>query len=186
MKIQSVAVFCGSKSGRNDLYEAHARQVGQLLATLGLELIYGGGNKGLMGAVANAALEGGATVTGVIPEVLTAFEHQHTGLSMLHVVKDMHIRKQMMYNLSQAVVILAGGTGTLDEFFEVLTWNNLSIHHKSIIVLNTAGFYNPLLQHFARMQQEGFLHNDWQANLVICHTPDELHAHLSPRLVNQP
>jgi uncharacterized protein (TIGR00730 family) len=179
MAIQSVAVFCGSRSGNNSLYDQHARHTGVLIAQHQWQLVYGGGNKGLMGAVANAALEAGATVTGVMPEILTAWEHQHNGLTQLHVVKDMHVRKKMMYDLCDAVIVLAGGNGTMDELFEIITWNALSIHDKKIVLLNTAGFYNPLLQHFYHMQQEGFLYDDWKKNLFVCNTPEEAFAQLA-------
>ncbi len=168
----SVAVFCGSKTGNNPLYEKHAAELGQLLAKGGLVIVYGGGNKGLMGAVANAALAYNGTVIGVIPEVLLKWEAQHTGLSALHVVPDMHVRKKMMYDLSDAAIVLPGGNGTLDEMFEMLTWNTLSIHNKKIILLNTAGYFNGLIGHINHMQLQGFLYNDWKERLLICNTPD--------------
>ena len=168
----SVAVFCGSKTGNHPLYEEHAAELGRLLAKEGLVIIYGGGNKGLMGAVANAALAYNGKVIGVIPEVLLKWEAQHTGLSALHVVADMHVRKKMMYDLSDAAIALPGGNGTLDEMFEMLTWNTLSIHNKKIILLNTAGYFNALIGHINHMQLQGFLYNDWNERLLIYNTPD--------------
>src|SRR6476469_2158292 len=119
MEIKSVAVFCGSQSGNDPLYETHAKALGVLIAKAGHALVYGGGNKGLMAAVANAALEHGAHVTGIIPEVLRKWEHQHEGLSKLHIVDDMHIRKKMIYDLCDAAIILHGGFGTLDELYDM-------------------------------------------------------------------
>src|SRR5919112_2402982 len=157
----SVAVFCGSKNGSEPLYEQHAKELGTLLAQNNITLIYGGGNRGLMGALANAALEQQGEVIGVIPEILSSREHQHDKLSRLHVVEDMHARKKMMYDLCEAAIVLPGGVGTLDELFEMVTWNNLTIHDKKIIVLNSAGYYNNLLGHINVMQTQGFLYDDW-------------------------
>ena len=132
MVIQSIAVFCGSKSGNNPLFEAQTRQLGYLLADKKVTVIYGGGNKGLMGAIANAALERGGKVIGIIPKMLSDLEHKHEGLSELTIVDSMHIRKQMLYEKCDAAIILPGGYGTMDEVFEMLTWNQLSIHNKKI------------------------------------------------------
>ena len=134
--IKSIAVFCGSKSGLNLLFEEHAKQLGYLLAQQNITLIYGGGNKGLMGAVANAVLEKMGHVIGIIPQLLTDREHSHKGISELIIVDNMHIRKQLLYDKCDAAIILPGGFGTLDEFYEMLTWNQLSIHNKQIFILN--------------------------------------------------
>ena len=132
MQYTSVAVFCGSKSGNDPLYEQHAKELGKLLGQRKITLVYGGGNVGLMGSVANAAMEAGGEVIGVIPDVLVQWERQHTGLTRLHVVADMHIRKKMMYDLCDAAIVLPGGNGTMDEMFEMLTWNTLNIHDKKM------------------------------------------------------
>src|SRR5689334_21081221 len=145
MPIRSLAIFCGSKMGKNPLYQQHAEALGKLLADAGVELIFGGGKNGLMGASADSAMAAGGTVRGVIPEVLRAWEHQHTGISELLVVEDMHVRKRKLYDLSDGAIILPGGFGTLDELFEMLTWNQLSIHDKKIFLSNTAGFYDHLV-----------------------------------------
>jgi len=176
---QSLAVFCGSKTGNDPLYEQHAKDLGALMAKHHIKLVYGGGNKGLMGAVANAVLDNGGEVTGVIPEVLISLEHQHTGLTVLHTVADMHTRKKMMYDLSDAAIILPGGNGTLDEMFEMITWNTLSIHNKKIILLNTAGYYNSLMQHITNMYQQGFLYQDWREIMEVYQTPDAIFDGLS-------
>jgi uncharacterized protein (TIGR00730 family) len=174
MEYKSVAVFCGSRTGASPLYEQHARELGTLLGQRKITLVYGGGNKGLMSAVANAAMHAGGKVVGVIPEVLVELEYQHEGISEIHVVKDMHIRKKMMYDLSDAAIVLPGGYGTLDEMFEMLTWSSLSIHHKKIILLNTAGYYNHIIGHVNHMQLQGFLYEDWRERLKVCNTPYEI------------
>ncbi|MGI8950451.1 MAG: TIGR00730 family Rossman fold protein [Chitinophagaceae bacterium] len=172
----SVAVFCGSKIGNDPLYAQHAKEVGILIAQQNITLIYGGGMGGLMGIVANAVLENKGKVIGVIPEMLNSRELQHEGLTILHVVADMHVRKKMMYDLCDAAIILPGGTGTLDEMFEIVTWNNLTIHDKKIILLNSAGYYNLLIGHINQMQTQGFLYDDWRKTLMIYETPDAIFA----------
>jgi len=175
----SLAVFCGSKMGNDPLYEQHAKDLGQLMATNKIKLVYGGGNKGLMGAVANAVLDNGGEAIGVIPEILINREHQHTGLTVLHTVADMHTRKKMIYDLSDAAIVLPGGNGTLDEMFEMITWNALSIHDKKIILLNSAGYYNSLMQHITNMYQQGFLYEDWREIIEVYNTPDAIFDGLS-------
>ena len=174
MKVEAVAVFCGSKDGENPLYAKHAKELGKLIAVLDLKLIYGGGKKGLMGAIANSALENGGKVMGVIPKILIEWEQQHEGLTELSIVPDMHTRKKMMYDLCDAAIVLPGGFGTLDEFFEMLTWKTLKIHNKKIYVLNTAGFYNHLHNHAKHAEKEGFLYEDAEERFIFCNTPAEL------------
>ena len=171
MQEKRIAVFCGSKSGSDLLFEQDAKALGRLMAERNITLVYGGGNKGLMGAVANSVMEGGGKVIGVIPELLLAWEHQHEGITELHVVSDMHTRKKMMYDLCDMAVVLPGGNGTLDELFEMLTWNSLQIHIKNIILLNTAGFYDTLVTHLQAMWQKGFLYENWQERLLVYDTP---------------
>ena len=173
-KINKLAVFCGSKTGNNELYRTHALQLATIMADNKIELVYGGGKKGIMGIVADTVMEKGGIVRGVIPQVLVEWEHQHEGISELFVVEDMHVRKRKMYELCDGVVILPGGFGTLDELFETLTWNQLSIHDKKVFVLNTAGFYDNLLQHLEFLNREGFLWNDLQGLLVVLNQPNEL------------
>lgn len=176
MQIKSIAVFCGSKTGKNPLFEEHTKQLGHILAENDITLIYGGGNKGLMAAVANAVLEKKGKVIGIIPKVLTDWEHQHDGLTELHIVETMHVRKQMLYEKCDAAIILPGGYGTLDEVFEMLTWNQLSIHDKKIFFLNTAGFYDPLIEHIKQMQNEGFLYGNHEEKMTILKTPQDFLA----------
>jgi uncharacterized protein (TIGR00730 family) len=174
MTVQSVAVFCGSNNGNNPLYEQQAQQLGRLLGANNITMIYGGGNKGLMGVVANGVLAEGGVVIGIIPQLLTSWERQHNGITELIVVEDMHVRKRMLYEKSDAAIILPGGFGTMDELFEILTWNQLSIHNKPVFILNSGGFYDALLQHMNIMQQEGFLYINPGNAVTVINSPEDL------------
>ena len=174
MHSKSVAVFCGSKTGNNPLYQEHAYLLGSLLAKKKLLLIYGGGNKGIMGAVANAVLANNGQVIGIIPEVILGWEQQHEGVSELIVVENMHTRKRMMYEKCNSAIILPGGFGTLDELFELLTWNQLSIHDKPIYILNSGGYYDLLLQHMHKMKEENFLYNSLENSFTVVNNPHEI------------
>ena len=156
----------------------HAIELAELLARYNVELIYGGGNKGLMGIVANTVMKQSGIVRGVIPKTLSEREHQHDDISELFVVDDMHIRKKKLYQLCDAVVILPGGFGTLDELFEVLTWNQLSIHDKKVFILNSSGFYNYLIQHIEFLSSEGFLWGDFDEKVTVLNEPGELEQYL--------
>ena len=171
MSIERIAVFCGSKSGTSPVFVTHAQELGALLALRGKTMVYGGGSVGMMGAVADAVMHGGGQVIGVITELLLTWEQQHTGISDLRVVPDMHVRKKMMYELSDAAIILPGGNGTLDELFEMLTWNTLQIHDKKIVILNSGGYYQHLIAHMHQMQAEGFLYENWKERLIVVDTP---------------
>jgi uncharacterized protein (TIGR00730 family) len=174
MAIRSIVVFCGSQKGKNDLYIQHAMELGRLLALLKVELIYGGGNKGLMGVLADSMLENGGKVIGIIPELLTEREHQHKRLTELAVVPDMHSRKKMLFDRGDVAIILPGGFGTLDELFEMLTWNQLGLHDKKIYILNSAGFYSHLHQHLQQAQREGFLYDNLENRIQFCDTPADI------------
>jgi uncharacterized protein (TIGR00730 family) len=176
MQIRAIAVFCGSKSGSNPLYTTHAAELGHWMAARGIRLIYGGGGKGLMGTVADAMIEKGGKVTGVIPEVLVKWEAQHEGITELIVVDTMHTRKRKLYELCDAAVVLPGGFGTLDEMYEMLTWNQLSIHDKTIYVMNSAGFYDHLNQHMLQLEKEGFLYEPLYKRIKMVNSPAELEA----------
>jgi uncharacterized protein (TIGR00730 family) len=176
--MKAVAIFCGSRTGLNPLFESHTRELGAILAKHGITIIYGGGNKGLMAAVANASLEANGKVIGIIPQLLTDFEHQHHGLTELTVVDTMHTRKQMLYERSDAAIILPGGYGTLDEVFEMLTWNQLSIHNKKIFFLNSGGFYDHLIAHIAEMHKEGFLYDHPEEKMTILKAPADIIPYL--------
>ncbi len=154
----NIAVFCGANTGNDPAILQAAQAMGRIVAQRGMGVVYGGGHVGLMGAVADAALEAGGKVIGVIPGFMVEKELAHQGLTELLIVKDMHERKMRMHELSQAVIALPGGFGTMDEVFELLTWRQLGLHQKPIGLLNVNGFYSPLLDQVARMEQDGFLH----------------------------
>ena len=156
MPVVALAVFCGSKNGIDELYVNHARQLGKIMADCNVAMIYGGGSTGLMGLVADSVMRHKGRVTGIIPHVLVEWEHQHHGITELIVADDMHERKKKMYELCDAAIILPGGFGTLDELFEMLTWNQLSIHDKRIFILNSGGFYDHLLAHINRLENTVF------------------------------
>lgn len=176
--IRSLAVFCGSKSGNNPAFEKQAAELGSLLAAKDVLLIYGGGGKGIMGAVANAVLEGGGKVTGIIPHLLTEWEHHHKWITELIVVEDMHTRKKMLYEKCDAAIILPGGFGTMDEMFEMLTWNQLNIHNKKIFILNTGGFYDALISLLQQMQQESFLYDKIEDRICVLTDPAGMEVYL--------
>jgi uncharacterized protein (TIGR00730 family) len=141
----------------DEAYKHAAKQTGHLLATAGLEIVYGGGNVGLMGITADAALAAGGRVIGIIPDHIQKFEVDHTGLTELHVVDSMHTRKRMMVERSDAFIVLPGGIGTLDEMFEIITWRQLQLHAKPVIIVNINGFWDPLLALMDHMQNTGFM-----------------------------
>lgn len=178
MAIQFLTVFCGSKSGANGLYCEHARQLGEILARQNITLVYGGGNKGMMAAIANSVLDNGGRVIGIMPKILAGIEHSHTSLTEMFEVEDMHERKKMLYEKCDAALILPGGYGTMDEFFEMLTWNQLNIHDKKLYIVNTAGFYNNLIAFLETMEDEGFLYHKIVDRLVIVSSPEELNFRL--------
>ncbi len=153
----SLCVYCGSRLGGQVAYEAAARQVGTLIGQRCWQLVYGGGNAGLMGALANAALAAGASVIGVIPQSLMGRELGHPGLSELHVVETMHQRKQMMAERADAFVALPGGIGTFEELFEVWTWRQLGYHDKPVGLLNVGGYYDRLLAFMDQSVADGFV-----------------------------
>jgi len=150
-------VFCGSRPGAQRVYQQAAQTVGRLLCRRGIELVYGGGNVGLMGILATACLDDGGRVIGVIPQPLVDREVAHTGLTELRVVSSMHERKSVMADLADAFLSLPGGFGTWEEFFEVLTWSQLGIQRKACALLNVNGYYDPLLEMADKAVAEGFL-----------------------------
>lgn len=170
----SLAVFCGSKTGSNPVFGADAVVLGHWLAEHGIRLVYGGGSAGLMGIVADAVLEKGGRVTGIIPSLLLEWEVQHRALTELIIAEDMHQRKKELYSRCDAALVLPGGFGTLDELFEIITWNQLTIHDKPIFILNSAGFYDALLQHIERMKKEGFLYQEAIDKIQVIKTVEEL------------
>lgn len=174
MFIQSLAVFCGSKNGNNILFAQHAEELGKLLAENNVKLVYGGGSAGIMGIIADSVMKNNGSVTGIIPRLLLEWEVQHRGISELIICDDMHIRKRKIYSLCQAAIILPGGFGTLDELFEILTWNQLTIHDKQIFIMNSGGFYDHLLLHIKQMKEENFLYEEAERKIIILKEPGDL------------
>lgn len=155
--VKAVCIYCGSSNAVADSYKQAATRTGQLLAQAGIEVVYGGGRVGLMGLSADAALAAGGRVVGIIPEHIQKLEVDHRGLSELVVVDSMHTRKRMMVERSDAFIILPGGIGTLDELFEIITWRQLQLHTKPVIVVNVDGFWDPLLALMAHLETTGFM-----------------------------
>jgi uncharacterized protein (TIGR00730 family) len=160
-----LCVYCGSNAGNDPRYGETAVALGKRIAAEGMGLVYGGGNVGLMGIVADAVLEAGGEVIGVIPEHLVKFEVAHKGLTRLEVVGSMHARKARMFDLAQGFIALPGGFGTLDEMFEMLTWRQLGLGDRPCAFLDVADFYAPLMQMIDRMVETRFLHPDQRRDL---------------------
>lgn len=177
--MKSICVFCGSSMGRNPDYEKGAIQLGTAIAHRGISLVYGGGNVGLMGVVADAVLSAGGEVFGVIPEFLVSKELAHQGLTRLETVQSMHDRKARMAELSDAFIALPGGYGTLEEFCEVLTWAQLGLHQKPHGLLNIAGYYDPLLQFFDQAVTEKLVRPVHRALVLEATEPEVLLDRLS-------
>lgn len=163
-----VAVYCGANPGTSPVYVHAARQLGEALALAGIGVVYGGASRGLMGALADAALAAGGEVIGVLPRSLSHREIEHRGLSELHLVDTMHQRKALISELAGAFAVLPGGMGTLDEFFEAWTWAQIGIHSKPIALLDIDGFYQPLLVYLRTVSDAGFLTRERLDSLVVC------------------
>lgn len=167
-----ICVFCGSSAGKRDVFVNAARELGTALARRGIELVYGGGRVGLMGAVADSAMAAGGNVTGVMPRALVDRELQHVALTTLHIVESMHERKARMADLADGFIALAGGAGTLEEIFEQWTWGQLGFHRKPCAVLNTDGYFDALREMIDRMTVEGFLRPEHAAMLAFETEPE--------------
>jgi uncharacterized protein (TIGR00730 family) len=182
--LKRICVFCGSSSGTGEVYLQSAQEVGRLLCERNIELVYGGGRVGLMGAIADACLAGGGRVTGVIPQLLVDKEVAHKGLTELHVVQTMHERKALMADLADAFLALPGGYGTWDEFCEVLTWSQIGIQRKASALLNVNRYYDPLLAMADRAVSEGFLKDIHRELLLTDSDParllDRLETYITP------
>jgi uncharacterized protein (TIGR00730 family) len=172
--MRRLCVFCGSSFGANPAYTETAAALGTLLASRGIGLVYGGGNVGLMGVIADAALAAGGEVIGVIPKSLADREIAHTGCTELRVVDSMHTRKAMMADLSDAFVAMPGGVGTFEEFFEAITWTQLGLHRKPCGLLNVAGFYTPLALFIDQAVSDGFIKPVHRAAIVVDDDPVRL------------
>ena len=170
----SVAVYCGSRFGDLAAYAQAARELGRLIAHSGGSVVYGGGRVGLMGAVADAALAAGGSVVGVIPQALMDREVGHPGLTELHVVQTMHERKQMMAERADAFVALPGGIGTLEEIYEVWSWQQLGYHDKPVALLNVAGYYDALLEFMRVSHERGFVSAPQYNALMVDDDPARL------------
>lgn len=167
-ELTSVCVYCGSGSGVDPAYEAAAIELGRQIAEAGLNLIYGGGSVGLMGAVARSALENGGHVTGVIPRFLKQREVMMENVSELIVTDDMHQRKRTMFERADAFVALPGGIGTLEEVVEMMTWGQLGRHRRPVLLANINGFWNPLERLLTHMEQEAFIREGFEVDYHMC------------------
>jgi len=165
--MKSVLVYCGSSNGVSDVFENAACNLGYLIAGQGLRLVYGGGCTGLMGTIANAVLEKGGEVIGYMPRAMIDKEVAHFGLTKLHIVDDMHERKSKMMDHADAIIALPGGIGTMEEWFEAVTWFQLDYHSKPVGLLNVNGFYDPLVEQLQVMKREGFIREAWHKELLI-------------------
>jgi uncharacterized protein (TIGR00730 family) len=174
MSLKRICVFCGSRPGVRPEYVARARELGAELAIRGIGIVYGGASVGTMGALANAALEAGGAVIGVIPRALVDREIAHRGLTELRVVESMHERKAEMEQLSDGFIALPGGFGTLEEVLEIITWSQLGLHRKPIGFLDVGGFYAPLRDQFARGVEEGFIPHTHVEMMVFDDVPGAL------------
>ena len=184
-KIKKICVFCGASPGAEKMYKEAAIEFGSMLAKKDYELVYGGGSTGMMGFVADACLQAGGKVVGVIPSFLVAKEIGHKGLTEMIEVGSMHERKQKMADISDAFVALPGGMGTMDELCEIVTWSQLGLHNKPIGILNTAGYFSPFLQFLEHMVNQRFLSEDNRQIIVDGASPslliDKLLHYSSPK-----
>jgi uncharacterized protein (TIGR00730 family) len=176
--VRRICVFCGSKAGLDDRYRQAAGQLGTLLVRDGFGLVFGGGSVGLMGVLADAALEAGGEVIGVLPTMLATKELRHPGVADMRLVADMHERKALMADLSYAFIALPGGYGTFEELFEVITWAQLGIHRKPIGLLNVAGYFDPLIGMIDHAIREGFVKESHRGLIVVEEHPETLLATL--------
>ncbi|MGB1102680.1 MAG: TIGR00730 family Rossman fold protein [Crocinitomicaceae bacterium] len=173
-KIKTITLFCGSKSGQLSVYVDMAKETGQLLASKDIEIIYGGGKVGMMGELADAALNNNGKVVGIIPSFLCTKEIAHDSLSELIVVETMHERKLLMQEGCQGFITMPGGFGTMEEFFEVLTWGQLGLHQKPIALLNAGGYFDPLIDFLDQMLAKGFVSKADRNMVLAADHPEEL------------
>lgn len=184
--MKRLAIYCGSATPADPSYMALARDVGRTLAERGIGVVYGGGRLGLMGAIADSALEAGGEVIGIIPQALVDAEVAHRGLTELHVVETMHQRKAAFTDLADGFVTLPGGTGTMDELWEALSWAQLGYHADPVALLNAGGFYDPLVAMWERMAEVGFVRPQHRDLLIVADTPDLLLERMAAHAPTQP
>ena len=174
MNPPAICVYCGSSSGSLPVYTETAICLGQMLAARGIDLVYGGGKVGLMGTLADATLQAGGRVVGIIPRALVEKELEHAGLTELRVVGSMHERKALMADLANSFIALPGGAGTMDEFFEIWTWGQLGFHHKPFGLLNVAGYFDHLISYLDHMVEQCFLKPEHRAQVLVANDPHRL------------
>ena len=184
-EIKSICVFCGSGNGKDPAFKTAAKKLGTLLAENNIELIYGGGDMGLMGTIAKAVRSNGGKVTGIIPEFLLKYQNECSENSGLIVTKDMHTRKARMYDLADAFIALPGGIGTLEELVETMTWAQLGTHQKPIALLNTSNFWAPFLALIDHMREENFIRDGLEVNFQIVDNPEASIPALNETQINQ-
>ena len=173
-----ICVFCGSAAGNNPQYIQMAKELGKLIAINNIGLVYGGATIGVMGAIADSVLENKGTVIGIMPKSLVDYEIAHAGLTEMHVVANMHERKKMMYDRSDAFLTIPGGMGTMDEMFEILTWAQLQLHSKPCAIFNFNNFYESMLAHLKYIHAKGFLKKEHLSLLTELKSLDEIQNHL--------
>ena len=176
--MKKICVFAGASAGHKPSYADAAHDLGAMIASYGLGLVYGGGRSGLMGRVADGTIDGGGTVIGIIPKFLDRVEIGHAGVTKLHVIDTMHQRKEMMYAESDAFIVLPGGLGTLDETMEITTWRQLDLHKKPVIILNVHGYWDHLLAMLEKVIAEGFMHDDHLNHFDTVTSLDDMSSHL--------
>jgi uncharacterized protein (TIGR00730 family) len=184
--MKKICVFTGAAAGISPAYSEDAFQLGQIIAARGFGLVYGGGRKGLMGSVADGVIAGNGYVTGIIPKFLENVEMGHRGITDLHVIDTMHERKAMMYDLSDAFIIMPGGLGTLDETMEIITWRQLGLHNKPIIIANLNGYWDPMLRMFQNIIDQGFMHHGHRGHFEQASSLDEIADMLDRISVGEP
>jgi uncharacterized protein (TIGR00730 family) len=172
--MKTICVYCGSSDKMSKVFLQVAHQMGAAIAKRGLVLAYGAGCTGMMGAVADGALEAGGEVIGVIPKMFTTPTLMHVGLTRLEIVDNMHTRKQRLVDISDAFIALPGGYGTFEELFEILTWAQIGLHSKPVGILNTEHYYDPLLSAIEHARVEGFMYAEHQSLFVVAEQPDDL------------
>jgi uncharacterized protein (TIGR00730 family) len=172
--LKSICVYCGSGPGTNPIFVQAARTFGRILAENGIRLVYGGGSIGLMGAVANSVIDHGGTVTGIIPDFLTAREFMFQRAQEMVVTRDMHERKRLMFERADAFVALPGGVGTLEELVEQLTWEQLGHHRKPILIADLKGFWGPLLALMEQMRASRFIPDHWPVRYLVATSVEDI------------